>query len=42
LVYGKTKKEAIEKAKALSLRVLAQRIEVGDKATEMEGLFRVL
>jgi predicted RNase H-like HicB family nuclease len=42
LVYGKTKKEAIEKAKALSLRVLADRLEHGEKVPDIGKVFSVI
>ncbi len=33
--YGVTRQEAIDRAKALSLRVLADRLEHGEHVTEM-------
>jgi predicted RNase H-like HicB family nuclease len=39
LAYGATGEEAIAKAKALALRVLAERLEHGEPAGELEGLF---
>ena len=39
LAYGTTRDEAIAKAKALALRVLAERLEHGESAGELEGLF---
>jgi predicted RNase H-like HicB family nuclease len=39
LAYGATREEAIAKAKALALRVLAERLEHGEPAGELEGLF---
>jgi predicted RNase H-like HicB family nuclease len=39
LAYGATRKEAIERAKALSLRVLADRLEHGENVPEMGGVF---
>jgi predicted RNase H-like HicB family nuclease len=41
LVYGETQDDAIAKAKALSLRVLADRIEHGEPVPEMDDLFLV-
>ncbi len=41
LVYGVTQDEAIAKVKALSLRVLADRIEHGEPVPEMDELFVV-
>ena len=39
LAYGTTLAEAIARAKALALRVLAERLERGESAGELEGLF---
>jgi predicted RNase H-like HicB family nuclease len=39
--YGATRTEAIEKAKALSLRVLADRLEHGESVPEMGEVFAV-
>jgi predicted RNase H-like HicB family nuclease len=39
--YGKTREEAIERAKALSLRVLADRLEHGESVPEMSEVFAV-
>jgi predicted RNase H-like HicB family nuclease len=39
--YGKTREEAIERAKALSLRVLADRLEHGENVPEMSEVFAV-
>ena len=41
LAYGKTRDEAIAKAKALALRVVADRLEHGEEAPEMMGVFSV-
>jgi len=41
LVYGATQEDAIAKVKALSLRVLADRIEHGEQVPEMGELFSV-
>jgi predicted RNase H-like HicB family nuclease len=42
LAYGATREEAIERAKALSLRVLADRLEHGEEIPEMGDVFAVL
>jgi len=39
--YGTTREEAIERAKALSLRVLADRFEHGESVPEMGDVFAV-
>jgi predicted RNase H-like HicB family nuclease len=39
--YGQTRQEAIERAKALSLRVLADRLEHGESVPEMSEVFAV-
>ncbi len=39
LAYGGTREEASSKVKALALRVLAERLEHGEPAGELEGLF---
>jgi predicted RNase H-like HicB family nuclease len=41
LSYGPTREEAIERAKALSLRVLADRLEHGEEVPEMVDVFAV-
>jgi predicted RNase H-like HicB family nuclease len=41
LVYGKTQDDAIAKVKALSLRVLADRIDHGEPVPETDQLFSV-
>jgi len=41
LVYGKTEEDAIAKVKALSLRVLADRIDHGEPVPETDQLFSV-
>ncbi len=40
--YGATREEAVERAKALSLRVLADRLEHGEAIPEMGDVFAVL
>jgi predicted RNase H-like HicB family nuclease len=39
VVYGATRDEAIARAQALALRVLAERLEHGEAAGELEALF---
>ncbi|HSA82066.1 MAG TPA: type II toxin-antitoxin system HicB family antitoxin [Geminicoccaceae bacterium] len=39
LAYGATRDEAIARAKALALRVLAERLEHGEATRELDGLF---
>jgi predicted RNase H-like HicB family nuclease len=41
LAYGVSREEAIERAKALSLRVLADRLEHGEDVPEMGNVFAV-
>lgn len=41
LVYGKTRKEAISKIKTLALRVLADRLEHGERIPDLENFFQV-
>jgi len=41
LAYGNTREEAIARVKALSLRVLADRVENGEAVPEMEDVFSV-
>jgi predicted RNase H-like HicB family nuclease len=41
LAYGQTREEAVERAKALSLRVLADRLEHGEEVPEMGEVFAV-
>jgi predicted RNase H-like HicB family nuclease len=42
LAYGPTREEAVGRAKALSLRVIADRIEHGEVVPEMGDVFAVL
>jgi predicted RNase H-like HicB family nuclease len=42
MAYGATREEAIERAKALSLRVMADRLEHGESVPEMGGVFAVV
>ena len=39
--YGQTREEAVAKAKALALRVLADRLEHDEDVPELGGIFRV-
>jgi predicted RNase H-like HicB family nuclease len=41
LVYGPTREAAISKAKALALRVPADRLEHGEEIPELKGVFAV-
>lgn len=42
LAYGHSRKEAIDKVQALSLRVLADRLEHGEKVPDMGSVFSVV
>jgi predicted RNase H-like HicB family nuclease len=41
MAYGRTRKEALAKAKALALRVLADRLDHGEPIPELGELFAV-
>jgi predicted RNase H-like HicB family nuclease len=41
LAYGATRVEAVDRAQALALRVLADRLENGESVPEMGGVFAV-
>jgi predicted RNase H-like HicB family nuclease len=41
MAYGPTRDAAISKAKALALRVLADRLEHGEEIPELKGVFAV-
>ena len=41
LTYGRTREEAVSKAKALAFRVLADRLEHGEDIPEIRGVFAV-
>lgn len=41
LAYGSTRQEAISRAEALALRVLADRVEHGEQTPELESVFSV-
>jgi predicted RNase H-like HicB family nuclease len=42
LTYGQSRQEAIDKAQALSLRVLADRLDHGEPIPQMRGVFAVV
>jgi len=42
LAYGSSRDEAIRKAQALSLRVLAERLEHGEKLPQVENVFAIV
>ena len=42
LVYGQSRDEAIERAKALALRVMADKLEHGEEIPEMGEVFAVV
>jgi len=42
LAYGRTRQEAISRAQALSLRVLADRLEHGESVPALRGAFSVV
>jgi predicted RNase H-like HicB family nuclease len=42
LTYGQTRQEAIARAQALSLRVLADRLDHGDRVPELSSVFSVV
>ena len=41
MVYGATREEAIAKVRALALRVVAERIECGEPAIDLEPIFPI-
>jgi predicted RNase H-like HicB family nuclease len=41
MTYGKTRQEAIDRAQALSLRVLADRLDHGEPVPQMNSVFAV-
>lgn len=41
LTYGKTREEAISKAKALALRAMADRLEHGEDIPELKNVFAI-
>ncbi len=42
LAYGATRQDAVEKAQALTLRVLAERLEHGESVPQMRDIFAVV
>lgn len=42
LVYGITREEAVRKAQALSLRVLAERLEHGENLPQVQNVFSIV
>jgi predicted RNase H-like HicB family nuclease len=42
LAYGQTRQEAITRAQALALRVMADRLDHGEKVPEMDTVFSVV
>jgi predicted RNase H-like HicB family nuclease len=42
LTYGQTRAEAIDRAKALALRVIADRLDHGEPVPELERVFAVV
>lgn len=42
LAYGTTREEAIRKAQALSLRILADRLEHGEPLPQVENVFSIV
>ncbi len=42
LTYGQTRQEAISRAQALSLRVLADRLDNGEPVPQMTSVFAVM
>ena len=41
MVYGESRDEAIAKVEVLALRVIADRIEHGEEAPELHGIFSI-
>jgi predicted RNase H-like HicB family nuclease len=42
MAYGQSRDEAIRKAQALSLRVLAERLENGESLPQVENVFSIV
>ena len=42
LAYGQTREEAVRRAQALSLRVLAERLENGEPLPQVENVFSIV
>jgi len=41
MIYGETRKQAVERVQALALRVLADRLEHGEPVPQMTSVFEV-
>ncbi len=42
LAYGQTREEAVRRAQALSLRMLAERLENGEPLPQVENVFSIV
>ena len=42
LTYGSTRDEAVRRAQALSLRVLAERLEHGEAIPDVQSVFKIV
>jgi predicted RNase H-like HicB family nuclease len=42
MAYGQTREEALRRAQALSLRVLAERLEHGESIPQVESVFAIV
>jgi predicted RNase H-like HicB family nuclease len=42
MTYGRTREEAVSRAKALALRVMADRLEHGEETPELKEVFAVV
>jgi predicted RNase H-like HicB family nuclease len=42
LAYGRTREEAVRKVQAVSLRVLAERLEHGESLPQVENVFSIV
>ena len=42
LTYGQTRDEAVRKAQALSLRVLAERLDNGESLPQVDSVFKIV
>lgn len=42
MVYGQTRDDALARVQALSLRVLADRLENGEELPEIQNVFRIV
>jgi len=42
LAYGKSREEAVRRAQALSLRVLAERLENGEPLPQVQAVFSIV